>query len=339
MTDNSKQIMFTNRDISKLMNDIFTTYNEEIVFSDGTKSTYKDYLNTKFYAFKEDIVNYGSFSEFDVGYNLESLLSQDKQKSFALVEQTNRDITFASNLTLESVSGRITIIIQDDKQNVLDAFINKIREGLRGKYDTYLGLDNKQYRMYVSFSSLISNGDTFDSPLGRSSILQLEFKIGYIDKAEIFTDEKYVLRYFDSDENSAESREIDLSKSTIVDEDFTTVDKKNTNMNYNGIIGCDIVNATLTFTFTSYLFNEKFDNTGINDNKKYSLIDLRDMTRQIVYGNRNLNMYFELLLFDEEEPLRPKYRWQCHLNSFSSHKVNNDWTTVTFTLTLAVDEF
>lgn len=338
MTDNSKQIMFTNRDISKLMNDIFTTYNEEIVFSDGTKSTYKDYLNTKFYAFKEDIVNYGSFSEFDIDSNLESLLSQDKLKSYALVEQTNRDITFASNLTLESVSGRITIIIQDDKQNVLDAFINKIREGLRGKYDTYLGLDNKQYRMYVSFSSLISNGDTFDSPLGRSSILQLEFKIGYIDKAEVFTDEKYVLSYENSDETSAETHEIDLSKSTIVDEDYSTVDKKNTNMNYNGIIGSDIVNATLTFTFTSYLFNEKYDNQS-NGNKKYSLIDLRDMTRQIIKGNRNLNADFKLEIYDEKEPLRPKLNCDCHLNSFSSHKVNNDWTTVTFTLTLAVDEF
>lgn len=339
MTDNSKQIMFTNRDVAKLMNDIFTNYNEEITFSDGTKSTYKDYLNTKFYAFKEDIVNYSSFSEFDIDSNLESLLSQDKQKSYALVEQTNRDITFASNLTLESVSGRITIIIQDDKQNVLDAFINKIREGLRGKYDTYIGLDNKQYRMYVSFSSLISNGDTFDSPLGRSSILQLEFKIGYIDKAEVFTDEKYVLRYEDSDDNSAEAREIDLSKSTIVDEDYSTVDKKNTNMNYNGIIGSDIVNATLTFTFTSYLFNEEYDNQPSNTYKKYSLIDLRDMTRKIIEGNRNLNADFNLLIYDEDEPLRPKFDWTCHLNSFSSHKVNNDWTTVTFTLTLAVEEF
>lgn len=339
MTDNSKQIMFTNRDVAKLMNDIFTTYNEEITFSDGTKSTYKDYLNTKFYAFKEDIVNYSSFSEFDIDSNLESLLSQDKQKSYALVEQTNRDITFASNLTLESVSGRITIIIQDDKQNVLDAFINKIREGLRGKYDTYVGLDNKQYRMYVSFSSLISNGDTFDSPLGRSSILQLEFKIGYIDKAEIFTDEKYVLRYYDSDDNSAEAREIDLSKSTVVDEDYTTLDKKNTNMNYNGIIGSDIVNATLTFTFTSYLFNDKYNETGNDGYKKYSLIDLRNMTRQIISGNRNLNADFNLLIYDEDEPLRPKFDRTCHLNSFSSHKVNNDWTTVTFTLTLAVDEF
>lgn len=319
--DNNNKIIFTNRDLSVLFSNIFKTSDCELVIN-RQKTTFNTFLNITFYSFKYDLATYNNFGEFDTEENLTELFNQNKE-AYCLVESTNRTVTFANELDFETIDGRLTFIIKDDKTNLLDAYINGIREDLKGHYNTYRTLDNKEYSFYTSLGTLEQLGDTFESPLGKVAILQLDFKIGFINKAENFTSDYYILNC------ASPNIGLFLQNVSVIDETYTGIQNPVTVINRGGITGNHISNSTISWAITTYVFK---------DNNMGNTTDLIDLYRKMSKGKVNIDTDLELQLCASTGDEDVLYSWQVKLANASLHRVNSDWDTLTFTLILSASD-
>lgn len=162
---------------------------------DGTQQEkdLAEYLNIKFYNWKERLVAKGSDGlvqdpQFSVFEDWVQSLNFSMNETYALVEKIDEEVTASQDIDSGTIIGRITFLIQADKVKNLDYYVSKIRNAFLGVPQDIQNSFGDIIKAYIMLGSLTYDQEPFMSQLGETLIVSSNFRISYLANALTWTD-------------------------------------------------------------------------------------------------------------------------------------------------------
>ena len=162
---------------------------------DGTR-TEKDlaeYLNIKFYSWKERLVSKGEDGlddepQLSVFENWVQSLNFSMNEAYALVEKIDEEVTASQDIDSATIIGKITFLIQADKIKNLDYYVAKIRNAFLGVPQDIQNSYGDIIKAYIMMGALSYDQEPFMTQLGETVIVTSNFRISYLANALTWTD-------------------------------------------------------------------------------------------------------------------------------------------------------
>lgn len=208
---------FTVEDVKNLFEDIFNgnlekhkisggkipyenENSEDIIFIDeNTGLELKDdlakYLNVKFYAWKERLVEkqnklYEEDGELQTVDAWIESLNFSQNESYALVEIVDEDATVSQDIDNATILGRVSFIIQANKISNIDYYTTKIRNRYLGKTQEFQNSFGDILTCYLTIGRLVYEQEPIMTQLGEAIIVSFNFRLSYLNQAKTYTDTK-----------------------------------------------------------------------------------------------------------------------------------------------------
>ena len=183
-----------------------------LIDEDNGSQTEKDiaeYLNIKFYNWKERLVSKNSdfideepsLSVFD---DWVQSLNFSMNESYALVERIDEEVTASQDIDSATITGKITFLIQTDKIKNLDYYITKIRNNFLGVPQEIQNSYGDIIKAFVMIGALTYDQEPFTMQLGECVIVSLNFRISYLANALTYSDTEIQIS-LDGDDNYDEN--------------------------------------------------------------------------------------------------------------------------------------
>lgn len=202
--------IFTSEDIKNIVENIFNgnlhdlrlskgsisyeNENSEKIYlvdeDDGTR-TEKDlaeYLNIYFYNWKQRIVSEENNSELSVFDSFIQSLNNSFDKSYGLVEITDEEVVASQDIDSSTINGKITFLIQTNKVNNLEYYVNKIRNKYLGVAQDIQNSYGDIIKSYVLIGALMYDEEPITLQIGECIICSLNFRISYLGDAQSYND-------------------------------------------------------------------------------------------------------------------------------------------------------
>lgn len=214
-----KRIFNGNLDLHKINNNIaYVNPNSETIMlidEDNGTQTQKDlaeYLNVKFYSWKNRLVEKSEHSLTDepvltVFDDWVQSLNFSMNESYALVELIDEEVTASQDIDSATKIGRITFLIQADKITNLDYYLAKIRNSYLGNPQDIQNSYGDIVKAYITMGTLLYDEEPSTIQLGECVRVSCNFRISYLTDALSYNDTKIEIS-LDGDDTYDESGEI-----------------------------------------------------------------------------------------------------------------------------------
>ena len=177
--------IFTNNEIKNIIKNAFLSVNETIQVNEEEQDLFS-YLNCKFYTWRNRIIEKdGESLEVDSWLNS---LNYSINESYALVEVVDSTVLPSQDIDNATVSGRLTFLIQTDKLNVLDYYVNKARNEFMGIPQDIQNSFGETIKAYINIGILLYDEEPIVTPMGETAVVSLNFNISYLTDALSYTD-------------------------------------------------------------------------------------------------------------------------------------------------------
>lgn len=187
----------------------YTNSNSEpiLLTDEDGNATEKDiaqYLNIKFYSWKERLVEKDNSHNNDTPYSVfedwvESLnFSMDE--AYALVEKIDEEVTASQDIDSATITGKITFLIQSNKVANLDYYISKIRNNFLGVPQDIQNSFGDIIKAYIMIGALNYDQEPFMTQLGEAMVVSMNFRIAYLADALSWGDNKIEISFDGDDE-------------------------------------------------------------------------------------------------------------------------------------------
>lgn len=223
--------LFTSYDIKEIIKTLFNgnldsyraskgaiAYNnpnsEKILLTDEdtgiqTEKDLADYLNIKFYSWKNRVVEKSEhplvddspLSNYD---DWVASLNFSMNESYALVELIDEEVTASQDIDSATKIGRITFLIQADKIVNLDYYVSKIRNAYLGNPQDIQNSYGDIVKAYLMIGTLIYDEEPSTIQLGECVKVSCNFRISYLTNALSYNDTKIEIS-LDGDDTYNES--------------------------------------------------------------------------------------------------------------------------------------
>ena len=205
--------IFTIEDVKNIINNIFNgnlfqhklskgdiEYNnpnsEKILFIDQdtgerTEKDLAEYLNIKFYNWKNRLVEKGEGLEGDTLSPFETWvesLNFSTNEAYALVERIDEEVVASQDIDSSTYMGKITFLIQTDKIKNLDYYVTKIRNNFLGVPQEIQNSYGNIVKSFIMIGALIYDQEPITMQLGECVVVSLNFKISYLADALTYSD-------------------------------------------------------------------------------------------------------------------------------------------------------
>lgn len=193
-----RQLFNGNKEMSEVSSIPYSNPNsEDIVLVDeyDGSQTAKDlakYLDITFYAWKDRLVSTGA-NHFEApklstyGDWVQSL-NFSTNKAYALVEVDDEAVTASQDIDSATKSGKVSILIQEDKVENLDYYVSKIRNSLLGVPQDIQGANGQSLKAYINIGTLLYDGEPETIQLGEVLQVSFNFSITYLTSALTYDD-------------------------------------------------------------------------------------------------------------------------------------------------------
>lgn len=178
-----------------------------------TEQDLAQYLNVKFYTWKERLVSADdtSFEERETLSVFDSWvqsLNVSMNEAYALVEKIDEEVTNSQDIDSATITGRITFLIQADKIKNLDYYISKIRNIYLGNPQEIQNSFGDIIKAYIMMGALTYDQEPIMTQLGETMIVSCNFRISYLNDALSYNDTKVEIS-LDGDDTYNASGEIE----------------------------------------------------------------------------------------------------------------------------------
>lgn len=192
--------IFTTEDITYLIEQIYNSKDnsERIMLVDESSGQATDvdlaeYLNIKFYSWKERLIEKGKSSindqpQLSVFEDWVQSLNFSMKESYALVELIDEDVVASQDIDSALKVGRITFLIQADKVKNLDYYVTKIRNNYLGKPEPIQNSFGNIIKAYILMGTLLYEQEPIMTQLGETIIATCNFTISYMSDALTYSD-------------------------------------------------------------------------------------------------------------------------------------------------------
>lgn len=215
----------------------------------------KDFLDIKFYGYKNDIKDHNLFAESEDGFNfpnLDNFLNANRGNTtttYALVELTNEDITPSADIDMGGISTRVTFLIQEDKISILEDFILDLKRQYLGIPQTIISANEEELTAYFLFSGIEYEQEPIQTALGMSIVATMTFDLSYMQSANNYQSNNIKISLDDIN-----YYDLKYLKAT---QDFIFTPKSNIKQNTPYASGSIVTSLSYsqTFTFWSYKYD------------------------------------------------------------------------------------
>lgn len=190
--------LFTSYDIKEIIKKIFKENSEKIMLIDedtGTQTQKElvDYLNIKFYSWKNRLVEKSEHSLTDEPVvtafdDWVQSLNLSMKESYALVELVDEEVTASQDIDSATKIGRITFLIQADKITNLDYYLAKIRNSYLGNPQEIQNSFSDIVKAYITIGTLLYDEEPDTIQLGECVVVSCNFRISYLTDALSYND-------------------------------------------------------------------------------------------------------------------------------------------------------
>lgn len=154
------------------------------------------YLNVKFYAWKERLVEkQNKLDEEDgelqtVDAWIESL-NFSQNESYALVEIIDEEATASQDMDNATILGKVSFIIQADKVKNLEYYVNKLRNKYLGKPEDMVNSYGDNLTCFLLVGKLLYDQEPTMTQLGETVIVSFNYKFTYLNASATYLDTKF----------------------------------------------------------------------------------------------------------------------------------------------------
>ena len=265
--------IFTVNDMKNVLDDIFNgnlfasklskgeipyvnNNSEEVIFVDEGTGIQKgqdlaQYLNVKFYAWKERLVEKEN-TLYEDEEDLQTIdawlqsLNFSQNESYALVEILDEDATPSEDLDNATITGRVSFIVQANKIANLDYYVNKIRNKYLGKPEIFTNSFGDRLTCFLLIGKLMYDQEPVMTQLGETLMVSFNYRFTYLTEASTYLDTKFE---FSLDNENYFSFPVTKSTWQLIGTN-TPLPTQN-KPNITGIIGSSLAMIS-TFTFFDY---------------------------------------------------------------------------------------
>ena len=158
-----------------------------------TEKDLAEYLNIKFYNWKERLVSKGESSiadepQLSVFEDWVQSLNFSMNEAYALVEKIDEEVTASQDIDSATITGKITFLIQADKIANLDYYVAKIRNAYLGVPEDIQNSFGDIIKAYIMMGALTYDQEPFMTQLGETVIVSANFRIAYLANALTWND-------------------------------------------------------------------------------------------------------------------------------------------------------
>lgn len=267
--------IFTTEDMKNIINTIFNgnlwqsrlsrgeiayenPNSEKIVFIDEETGEEEvkdlaDYLNIKFYNWKERLVEKGDrvgVSPLSVFDEWVESLNFSMNEAYALVEKTDEEIVQSQDIDSATLLGKITFLIQADKIKNLDYYTTKIRNNFVGVPQEIQNSYGDIVKAFILIGALSFDQEPIMTQLGECVIASANFKISYLNNALTYDDTKIEISL--NDENNF--LEMPLTKASFQNIFTSNAIPTNNRPDLTGFVATSLSTAK---TFSFFDFNKE----------------------------------------------------------------------------------
>lgn len=204
----------TNNDLRIIFEKMFKQADEEILltneYGESEKKSMVDYLNLEFYSWKNRLDSgqdgYSDYEEWVDSLNL------SLDKSFAMVELLDAEVTPSPDLDNGVYEGTIRFLIQTEKVSSLDYYIQVLRSKYLGKPEVIKNMYGDTIKAYFLFGVLTYDNEISMSQVGEVIETTVGFRITYMSEALVDYDVKVSLSFDGDDEYNENGNPIDDTK-------------------------------------------------------------------------------------------------------------------------------
>lgn len=182
---------------------------EKIYFvnEDDGESEQKDlaeYLNIKFYSWKERVVSKSDYSiedepDMSLYDTWVNSLDFSLNEAYALVELTDEEVTASQDIDNATKLGTITFLMQTNKIKNLDYYINKIRNNYMGIPQEIQNSFGDIIKAYILLGTLMYDEAPQTTQVGEIIKVSCNFRISYLTNALSYTDTKFEISFSGDD--------------------------------------------------------------------------------------------------------------------------------------------
>lgn len=246
---------FTSEDLKNIIETAFIENNEKILLVDADTNDTKEvdiveYLNVKFYNWKERLVETGErdrqYAPLDEWVDS---LNVSMNESYALVEKVDEEVVASQDIDSATLMGKITFLVQADKIKNLDYYITKVRNQYLGNPQDIQNSYGDKVKAYLLIGTLLYEQEPTMTQLGEMFIVSCNFRLSYLNDALTYSDEKIEI----SLDNETTYYEMPITKGTyqnVFNGDPVVV------MQRPDITGVCMSTHTMVKTLTFYDYNK-----------------------------------------------------------------------------------
>lgn len=353
-TPNNSKLVITSNDVKDIVAASFNGQEEVVTDAEGNKSTkfvnsmseqiavvdeggnttsidIAEFLNIEFYSWRNRLVE-----ARDGGYGEQYALYDDwvqsldfsTDRTFALVETQDGEITTSQDIDNAALRGEITFIIPVHKAYLLDYYVAKLRAAFAGKPQSYTSRQGNLYTVYLFYGIPAYDSEPVMTQFGECLIIKLPFSFAYLNAGQAYSDTLVEIS-FDGDDEYNESGNPTTNKYNTIPltrhtwQDIFTANAVPT-ANRPDLTGNLISAASLATTLTFFDFNEALNERidGIFWAMSAYRIDGVIMDRKDV----NIPVYVRVTARGH------KYVYKLVIDSIEKTFVNNDFTVTSMRL-------
>lgn len=190
--------ILTNNDVKNIVENIFTTNNEPIKVKDEygnvEETTFKDLLNIKFYAWRNNVVHDGGGNQFYVDEWVESL-DYNMNKTFGLVEITDSSVVASQDIDSATIEAKITFLCSVNVVQNLDYYLLKLRNTYSGIAQDIQTANGEIRKAYINIGCLLYDDQPVNTPNGEMLTVSANIDIDYLTDALGYRDIKFEISH------------------------------------------------------------------------------------------------------------------------------------------------
>lgn len=157
-----------------------------------TETDLAEYLNIKFYNWKERLVEkngdgYGGQS-YSVFEDWVASLNLSMNEAYALVERIDEEITASQDIDSATITGKVTFLMQTNKIKNLDYYVTKLRNTFVGVPQDIQNSYGDIVKAFIMIGALTYDQEPFTIQLGECMVVSFNFRISYLSNALTYSD-------------------------------------------------------------------------------------------------------------------------------------------------------
>lgn len=170
-----------------------------------TKSDLAQYLNIKFYSWRERLMEKSEeLGDSDVFNSWVQSLNGSMNEAYALVDVVDDEVTMSQDIDSATKLAEVTFIIQSDKVANLDYYINKLRNQYIGVPQIIQNSFGEKIKAFILLGVAIYDQEPFASPLGQTVIVKMNVRLSYLMDAMTYDDTKIEISLDGDDKYNAD---------------------------------------------------------------------------------------------------------------------------------------